>query len=83
MLTELRRIPVVVLVTVHVDRPWQDSVNDALAAAARNRPNVVVADWHAEAESRQGQLVDGVHVDADGARDYARLILAAIRFARS
>ena len=79
LLDRLRSVPLVVLVTVRVDERWEGSVNDALASAARRRPNVVLADWHAATRGRRDLLADGVHADREGARLYAATIRAAIR----
>jgi peptidoglycan/LPS O-acetylase OafA/YrhL len=79
MLDGLRKVPRVVLVTVRVPRIWQDSVNNALAYAAKHWPNVVLADWHSVASANQGLLVDGVHPDPSGARLYAATIARAAR----
>ena len=79
LLDRLRGVPLVVLVTVRVDDPWEGSVNDALAFAARRRANVVLADWHAATQGRGDLLVDGVHADREGARLYATTVRAAIR----
>jgi len=77
MLDGLRGVPRVVLVNVRVPKIWQDSVNEALAYAAKHWPNVIVADWHSVANANQGLLVDGVHPDPAGARLYAATIKRA------
>ncbi len=83
MLDGLRGVPVVVLVNVRVDKRWQDSVNDALRFSAGRRRNVVVADWYTRSADHPEWLVDGAHVNAEGARAYSQLILDAIRLARA
>ena len=71
-----------ILVNAFVPRPWQHEVNGALAAAARHRRNVVLADWHSAIEHRTSLLWDdGVHPRPPGARLYARVVRAAIRAA--
>ncbi len=79
MLRRARAVPVVVLVTVRVDRPWERSVNDAIAAAAGRTRNVVVADWHRATRGRGGLLADGVHATPRGARLYAQVVIRALR----
>jgi hypothetical protein len=72
----------VLLVTVRVPFPWQDSVNAILAAAPARHPAVSVVDWHA-ASGAPGLLVDGAHTNDRGARMYARVIADALRGAPS
>ncbi|MGE3236003.1 MAG: acyltransferase family protein, partial [Thermoleophilia bacterium] len=78
LLDDLEPLPVV-LVTVRVDKPWEGSVNDALAYAAERRKNVFLADWHAATDGRGDLLVDGVHANTEGQRLYAQTIMAALR----
>ena len=79
MLHRARALPVVVLVTVRVNKPWQRSVNDAIADAARRSRNVVVADWHRATDGRKGLLADGVHATPKGARLSAQVVMRALR----
>jgi hypothetical protein len=79
VLRRARGVPVVVLVTVRVDKPWERSVNDAIAYAARHTRNVVVADWHRATADRGGLLADGVHATPRGARLYAQVVIRALR----
>ena len=84
LLAVLRRVRRVVLVTVHVDRPWQDSVNAVLRAGAAVARNAVVADWAALAAHHPGWFyADGTHlpIDGPGARALARLIAAKVHAA--
>jgi len=79
LLHRARAVPVVVLVTVRVDKPWETSVNDALRHAAKRTRNVVVADWHRATADRDGVLADGVHATPRGARLYAQVVMRALR----
>ena len=47
LLARLAGRPRVVLLTVRVPLPWQDSVNRAIRAAPARFPNVQVIDWYA------------------------------------
>ena len=58
LLARLADRPRVVLLTVRVPLPWQDSVNRAIRAASERFPNVRVIDWYATS-GRPGLLVDG------------------------
>jgi len=78
MLATLRPVHTVVLVNVHVDQPWQGSVNDALAYAARTHPNVIVANWNGAASGRPNLFYDGTHVNPAGAHLYATVLVGAI-----
>lgn len=77
LMRELSRRPRVVLVTVRVNRRWQDSVNDAIRHAARRYDNAVIADWHA-VSGGAGVLRDGAHTTAKGTAIYARTLSAKL-----
>ncbi|MCU1489637.1 MAG: acetyltransferase [Acidimicrobiaceae bacterium] len=71
----------VVLVTVHVDQPWQSQVNAQLAAGARTIPRAVIADWARLASLHPGWLYpDGTHlpIGGPGARALAGLVARAV-----
>lgn len=69
----------IVLVTVWVPRDWQDPSNEAIAAQ-RDRDNVTIVDWHAEAAAHPELLWDDdVHPTETGAKRYAELIATALR----
>ena len=68
----------VIFVNAYGARAWIKGTNKELARAARDYPNVVVADWSA-AISRHGEglAADGVHPNQDGAKIYARVVMDA------
>jgi hypothetical protein len=69
----------VVLVNTHVPRPWQQQVNDTIATVAQSYPNTVLVDWAADsANYPQYFYPDGVHLDPDGAKYYASLLVQAL-----
>ena len=69
----------IVLVNTHVPRPWQQVVNDSIAAVAQTYPNTVVLDWNtAGADNPQYFYPDGVHLDPEGAKSYASLIVQTL-----
>ncbi len=69
----------VVLVNTHVPRPWQQQVNDSIASVAQSYPNTVLVDWAADsANYPQYFYPDGVHLDPDGAKYYASLLVQAL-----
>jgi peptidoglycan/LPS O-acetylase OafA/YrhL len=71
-------IPLVVLVNVRVDRPWQDQVNKALLEAIAGWRHATIADWY-DASGGKDVLVDGTHTTPGGAKLYAALIARALR----
>jgi hypothetical protein len=65
----------VVLVNAKVSRPWQDLVNQRMAAGAQRHPNAVLVDWFSLASAHPEWFAgDGAHLRPDGARAYAELI---------
>jgi len=71
----------VVFVTVHVDQPWQDEVNQVLESGAESYPRVVIANWFTFAsEDPEWFYSDGVHlpIGGPGAQALAQLIAADV-----
>ncbi len=69
----------VVLVNTHVPRPWQQAVNDSIATVAQSYPNAVMVDWNTiSATTPQYFYPDGVHLNPDGAKYYASLLVQAL-----
>jgi hypothetical protein len=69
----------IVLVNTRVPRSWQDQVNATIATVARTYPNTTVVDWYADSAAYpQYFYPDGVHLDADGAKYYASLLVQAL-----
>jgi peptidoglycan/LPS O-acetylase OafA/YrhL len=70
----------VVLLSVHVPRPWQDLNNRILTEAAHNHPNVHLVDWNAAASAHPEWLwPDGIHLRPEGAAAYRDLIEGALK----
>ena len=69
----------IVLVNTHVPRPWQQQVNASIAAVAQTYPNTVMVDWNTiSANTPQYFYPDGVHLNPDGAKLYASLVVQAL-----
>jgi hypothetical protein len=71
----------VVFVTVHVDRPWQDTVNGVLARGVSRHPTAVLADWEGLAvEHPEWFYSDGTHlpIGGPGAQALAGLIASKL-----
>jgi peptidoglycan/LPS O-acetylase OafA/YrhL len=70
----------VIIVNVHVPRPWQNLDNAILAQAVHANGKVDLVDWNAAASAHPQWLWDdGVHLRTAGARQYTDLIAAALR----
>jgi peptidoglycan/LPS O-acetylase OafA/YrhL len=73
-----------VLVNTYEARPWQNGDNRLIAATARARANVVLANWYATISKRTGLLwPDLVHPRPPGAVLYAHMVAGAVRAALS
>ena len=69
----------VVILNVHVPRPWQNADNATLAAAARTHANVILIDWNAAAAAHPEWFWgDGTHLRPGGAARYTALIQGAL-----
>ncbi len=89
MMAVVRRVPRVVVVNTYTrdhrtrrdgqSQFWMEALNRQIAGLASNR-NVRVVDWYGPA-SRNSSLLepDGVHPNAKGSKEYARLIIAALK----
>jgi hypothetical protein len=72
-----------VLVNTYEARPWEAEVNNVLAATARGRRGVVLANWYTAIQNNTSLLADGIHPGPQGTAIYASVLLAAIRQAAS
>ncbi len=69
----------IVFINNRVGRPWENSNNAMMAAAAGAYGNVRVVDWYAASAGHPEYFwSDGIHLRPEGANLYARLIAAAI-----
>lgn len=74
-------VPRVVLVTIRVPQPHQDSTNAVLRAAAGASTNMVLADWHGASEGRvEWFWADGIHLTPAGVAAYAALVATVAGF---
>jgi len=65
----------VVVVNASVPRSWEKPNNRLINKITKDYPNVVVADWNAEADGKSDYFVsDGVHLTKQGAAAFAELI---------
>jgi peptidoglycan/LPS O-acetylase OafA/YrhL len=69
----------VVLVNLHVPRPWETANNRMLSEVARQHPEVRMVDWHDASAGHEEDYfwADTIHLRPDGATIYAALIAAA------
>jgi peptidoglycan/LPS O-acetylase OafA/YrhL len=69
----------VVLLNVHVPRPWQNADNDTIAAAVKAHPTVELIDWNAIASAHPEWFWnDGIHLRPAGAQAYTALVVTAL-----
>lgn len=68
-------VPLVIVLTVHADRPWTEPNNQRLRSLSE-RHNVIVIDWAALAPACPGDCFadDGIHLRLDGQQFYATAI---------
>ena len=70
----------VILLNVHVPRPWQNPDNAVLSEGVRAHGKVNLIDWNAVASAHPQWLWDdGVHLRGTGAEQYTQMIVAALR----
>lgn len=76
---QVSEVPLVLVLTTRVDKPWQDANNELIRAVPERWPNVKVLDWH-ELSKDQGDWFygDNTHLRPAGARAYTELIAQAI-----
>ncbi|WP_040949160.1 acyltransferase family protein [Gorillibacterium massiliense] len=80
LMSSLEDVPHVMLINTRVPRPWQDSVNESLAAAAAKYSNVTFLDWYKTSAGHDSFFYsDGVHLTPDGSEFYASFVAEAIR----
>jgi peptidoglycan/LPS O-acetylase OafA/YrhL len=70
----------IVLVNTRVPRPWQQQVNETIAAVAQAYPQAIVVNWYADSATHPSYFYpDGVHLDPPGAQYYASLLAQAVK----
>jgi peptidoglycan/LPS O-acetylase OafA/YrhL len=69
----------IVLINAYVDRPWEQFVNQTIAAEAKKHPNITVINWFELGGHHPADFYpDGIHLLPAGAQYYADLIAKAI-----
>jgi peptidoglycan/LPS O-acetylase OafA/YrhL len=69
----------VVLINTLVGRPWEQFVNQTIAAEAKKHSNITVVNWFVLGGRHPAYLYpDGIHLLPTGAQYYAGLIAAAV-----
>jgi len=65
----------VIVVNVHVARPWADEVNGVLNQGVQHWPNAVLVDWSTFSESHPELFgSDGIHLEPAAGAVYADLV---------
>jgi peptidoglycan/LPS O-acetylase OafA/YrhL len=76
---QVESVPLVLVLTTRVDKPWQDGNNDLIRAVPERWPNVIVLDWYALSDGQRDWFYsDNTHLRPAGARAYTELIAQAI-----
>jgi hypothetical protein len=69
----------IIVVNAKVPRPWEQQVNDSLAASVTKFPNVVFLDWREYGLAHPEFFYDdGIHLRPGGATAYADFIASAL-----
>jgi lysophospholipase L1-like esterase len=69
----------VVIINAKVPRPWEQQVNDTLAAGVKKYKNAVLLDWHGYAGAHSEFFYDdGIHLRPEGADAYARFVAQSL-----
>lgn len=68
------------LVNTRVPRDWQDTVNKEIAAVANEFNHITVIDWYSASEGKNNYFYqDGVHLNSEGAKFYASILVDAVK----
>jgi peptidoglycan/LPS O-acetylase OafA/YrhL len=69
----------VVIINAKVPRPWEQEVNDTLAAGVKNYRNAVLLDWHDIGGAHPEYFYDDqIHLKPDGQQAYAAAVASAL-----
>ncbi len=69
----------VVIINAKVPRPWEQQVNDTLAAGVKKYKNAVLLDWHGYGGAHSEFFYDdGIHLRPEGADAYARFVAQSL-----
>ncbi len=75
----LADVPLVILLTVKVPKPWEADNNTFIFNLAGTYPNVRLIDWHGLSQTYEGIFYsDGIHLRPEGQRIYAQLVMETI-----
>lgn len=79
LLDSLDDVEHIVLVNTRVPRKWQNRVNKTLSEAAKKNEKVTLLDWYAASEGKSFFYDDGVHLNREGAKYYAELLVKTLQ----
>jgi peptidoglycan/LPS O-acetylase OafA/YrhL len=69
----------VVIINAKVPRPWEQQVNDTMAAGVKKYKNAVLLDWHGYAGQHPEFFYDdGIHLKPEGAAAYAQFVAGSL-----
>lgn len=69
----------IVLINTRVPKPWESMVNQLLAEAAADTPNIKLVDWYSASSGHNEYFyADGVHLKEAGVQAYVSLVADAV-----
>jgi lysophospholipase L1-like esterase len=69
----------IVLINTRVPKPWESIVNQLLAEAAADTPNIKLVDWYSASSGHNEYFyADGVHLQEAGVQAYVSLVADAL-----
>lgn len=69
----------IVIINTRVPKPWESVVNQLLAQAAADAPNIKLVDWYSASSGHNEYFyADGVHLKEAGVQAYAALVANAL-----
>lgn len=69
----------IVIINTRVPKPWESVVNQLLAQAAADAPNIKLVDWYSASSGHNEYFyADGVHLKEAGVVAYAALVAGAL-----
>jgi lysophospholipase L1-like esterase len=69
----------IVIINTRVPKPWESVVNQLLAQAAADTPNIKLVDWYSASSGHNEYFyADGVHLKEAGVEAYTALVANAL-----
>jgi hypothetical protein len=79
LMAQAVNVPLVLVLTVKVPKPWEAEVNTEVFDLPNRYPNVRLLDWNGLSQTRDGIFYsDGIHLRPDGQAFYTQLVMDTI-----